>query len=152
GSAFADRWPEPSVVAAGTGGNYALRGGPAGLSDDDVRRYIKGFVEAPASFAPILSRACPGTAVWDRIIFSLASPPLPPAAPAGYEVRRLTADDGPAVAALSDETAWISKTWGGPAGLASSGMAWGAFAGERLVSVACSFFVGDVYEDIGVAT
>ncbi|MGI9148490.1 MAG: GNAT family N-acetyltransferase [Chloroflexota bacterium] len=37
-------------------------------------------------------------------------------------------------------------------GLAASGYAWGAFAYNQLVAAACSFFVGDRYEDIGVVT
>jgi predicted GNAT family acetyltransferase len=31
-------------------------------------------------------------------------------------------------------------------------MAWGAFVGERLVSVACIFFVGRQFEELGVVT
>jgi RimJ/RimL family protein N-acetyltransferase len=53
---------------------------------------------------------------------------------------------------LSPAADWIAKTWGGPAGLAAGGYAWGAFADRRLVSVACTFFVGDQYEEIGVVT
>jgi GNAT superfamily N-acetyltransferase len=67
-------------------------------------------------------------------------------------VRRLAAADGGSLAALGEETGWIANTWGGPAGLAASGMGWGAFAGPRLVAVACPFFVGAAYEDLGVAT
>jgi predicted GNAT family acetyltransferase len=36
--------------------------------------------------------------------------------------------------------------------LAASGYAWGAFRQGRLAAVACSFFVGVHYEDIGVLT
>lgn len=45
---------------------------------------------------------------------------------------------------------WISNTWGGPAGLATSGHARGAFVDGRLMSVACAFYVGERYEEIGV--
>ena len=47
---------------------------------------------------------------------------------------------------------WIAGTWDGGDGLAGSGHGWGAFVDGRLVSVASSFFVGQQYEDIGVAT
>jgi predicted GNAT family acetyltransferase len=53
---------------------------------------------------------------------------------------------------LSPQSFWIAKTWGGPAGLAASGAAWGAFVDGRLVSVACTFFMGERYEEIGVVT
>lgn len=46
-------------------------------------------------------------------------------------LRRLTGADVHHLANLSDESFWISKTWGGPAGLAASGYAWGAFAGDQ---------------------
>ncbi|MGH8908893.1 MAG: hypothetical protein ACRD0K_20970 [Egibacteraceae bacterium] len=64
-------------------------------------------------------------------------------------VRRLEPADAYHVWGLCPDVSWISGTWGGPAGLAASGHAWGAFAEGRLVSVACTFFVGHLYEDIG---
>jgi len=67
-------------------------------------------------------------------------------------LRRLTGADVHHLANLSDESFWISKTWGGPAGLAASGYAWGAFAGDQLAAVANVFFVGDTYEEIGIVT
>jgi predicted GNAT family acetyltransferase len=36
--------------------------------------------------------------------------------------------------------------------LATTGLAWGAFIKGRLASVACTFFLGDQYEEIGVVT
>jgi RimJ/RimL family protein N-acetyltransferase len=67
-------------------------------------------------------------------------------------VRRLGPGDAGALAGLGEETAWIADTWGGPGGLAASGTGWGAFSGRRLAAVACPFFVGAAYEDLGVAT
>lgn len=58
------------------------------------------------------------------------------------EVRALVAADTDAVARLSPEVEWITKTWGGPAGLASHGHAYGAFVGGQLVAVGCTFFMG----------
>lgn len=67
-------------------------------------------------------------------------------------MRRLTSNDVAYLDALTPSIAWISATWGGHAGLAASGVAWGAFADGRLVSVAASFFVGAAHEDIAVVT
>jgi predicted GNAT family acetyltransferase len=75
-----------------------------------------------------------------------------PVAPAAAVIRPLRPADAGQLAGLSPEVAWIAATWGGPAGLAASGHAWGAFRQGRLAAVACSFFVGVRYEDIGVVT
>jgi GNAT superfamily N-acetyltransferase len=153
GTCLADRWPDPRALVAQTGGNYTLAGDPGALDPGELRGRVAGFVEAPAPFEPLLVAAFGEVTEWERLIFTLEGPPGPvPAAGAGQPVRRLGAGDGAAVAALGDETSWIATTWGGPAGLAASGMGWGAFAGPRLVAVACPFFVGEAHEDLGVAT
>ena len=72
--------------------------------------------------------------------------------PIGVKIRKLQAVDAPALAGLSKESAWVTKTWGGAAGLADSGKAWGAFVQGNLVSVACTFFLGIQYEDLGIVT
>jgi RimJ/RimL family protein N-acetyltransferase len=56
------------------------------------------------------------------------------------------------LSALSEDIQWISKTWGGPAGLAGSGCAWAAFMDAKVASIACPFYFGDRYEDIGIVT
>jgi len=89
--------------------------------------------------------------VWDRLILALETPPRC-SLPTDRSVRRLTSADTHYLDRLSEEVIWVGKTWGGPSGLAASGTAWGAFAEGRLVSVACTFCVGDRYEDIGIAT
>jgi hypothetical protein len=153
GTCLADRWPDPRALVVQTGGSYTLAGDPGALDPGDLRGRVAGFVEAPAPFEPLLLAAFGEVAEWPRVILTLEGPPGPVPAPgAGHLLCRLGATDGDALAALSPETAWIANTWGGPAGLAASGMGWGAFAGERLVAVACPFFVGAVYEDLGVAT
>jgi GNAT superfamily N-acetyltransferase len=153
GTCLADRWPDPRALVVQTGGNYTLAGDPGALEPGDLRDRVAGFVEAPAPFVPLLRAAFGEVAEWPRVILTLEGPAGPAPAPgAGHLVRRLGAGDGDALAALSPETAWIADTWGGPAGLAAGGVGWGAFAGERLVAVACPFFVGAVYEDLGVAT
>ncbi len=72
--------------------------------------------------------------------------------PPGASIRRLQPGDEAAITGLSAEFAWIARTWGGPAGLAASHHGWGAFLNGQLVAIACSFHVGEHYEDIGVVT
>jgi RimJ/RimL family protein N-acetyltransferase len=75
-----------------------------------------------------------------------------PAAAGGGFVRRLEASDARHLRELSSESAWISKLWNGPEGLASSGYGWCAFVDGELAAVACTAFLGETYEDIGVVT
>ena len=139
-----DRWPAPRTVMAESGGNVALRGVPREVDG------LAGFVEAPPEWLPALRAIDPGTAVWPRVVAVLppeVATPSPVAA-----VRRLEAADAPALAALHPSITWIGATWGGATGLAASGRAWAAFDGGRPVSVACAFFVGRLFEDVGVVT
>jgi RimJ/RimL family protein N-acetyltransferase len=151
GRAWADCWPAPRALFVETAGNGSLLGDPSGLTAAQIHRVVHGFVEAPASFKPLLQEAFPDLVVWDRVIYALSAAPTY-ARPSGFMLRRLTGADGHSLATLSEESAWISKTWDGPAGLAASGYAWGAFAGDQLAAVANVFFVGDTYEEIGVVT
>jgi hypothetical protein len=151
GVCWVDRWPEPRVVLAETGGNLALVGDPGALTPGDLRPHLVGFVDAPAGFEPLLHATAPTLAVWPRVILELSGSPQP-VAPVDAVVRPLTCADADLVAEFSPEGAWIAATWGGPAGLAASGHAWGAFRQGRLAAVACSSFVGVHYEDIGVLT
>ena len=150
GTCLVDRWPDPRALLVETAGNYSLAGDPAALAAADLRD-VAGFVEAPPGFLPLLRATHPNLLLWDRVVHSLAGAARPAPAPRQL-VRRLGPGDAAGLDALGAETRWVSKTWGGPAGLAASGAAWGAFARDRLVSVACVFFVGDRYEEIGVGT
>jgi RimJ/RimL family protein N-acetyltransferase len=149
GQAWADRWPAPRALLVDVAGNYSLAGDPAALQPADLPP-LAGFVEAPAPFVPLLRAAFPDMIDWERIIYAL--PASAALAPRPAPVRRLGPADAAHLAGLSDEAEWVSKTWGGPAGLAASGYAWGAFVDGRLASVASPFFLGRQYEDIGVAT
>jgi hypothetical protein len=145
GRCLVDRWPDArTVVAQLPGGNAALRGSPRVIED------LAGLVEAPEDWLPALRETDPATAVWSRVIAVL--PPGAELPAPGAAVRRLTAGDAPALAGLHPSIAWIGETWGGLAGLARSGHAWAAFDGGVPVSVACSFFLGRRYADIGVVT
>jgi GNAT acetyltransferase len=153
GRLLADRWPAPGAVLAQVGPNYALRGDPHALTTSDlVRARVDGFVETPRAFEPLVRLAYRNVTEWSRVIFGLRSLTALSVKPQGARVRKLSESDGDAVASLSRGLAWIADTLGGPRALAGSDYAWGAFVDGRLVSVACSFFVGEQYEDIGVVT
>lgn len=151
GHGWADRWPNPRALLVETGHNYSLAGDPTVLTPTVLKPLISGFVEAPEPFVPLLQKTFPDTYEWGRVMFELPAQPNF-SWPADFPIRRLHAADAVQLQGLSEETDWINKTWGGPAGLAASGRAWGAFAGAQLVSVACPFFVGEGYEDIGIVT
>jgi GNAT superfamily N-acetyltransferase len=151
GTAWADRWPDPQALFVETAGNGSLAGDPTALTPVLIRPIVSGFVEAPRAFLPLLQEAFADLVVWERVIYTLPTVPTY-TQPNGFTIRRLTGADAHHLADLSQESFWISKTWGGPAGLAASGYAWGAFAGNQLAAVANVFFVGDRYEEIGVVT
>jgi hypothetical protein len=139
-------------VLAGVAGNYTLRGNSDGVDAHMLAPYLAGVVEAPDHLAPLLEAVSDQVVVWQRVLYRHPGRELPAAPFVATTVRRLDATDAGGLDQLSAESSWISKTWGGPAGLAASGMAWGAWVDARLVSVACTFFVGDECEEIGVAT
>ncbi len=150
GTAFVDRWPEPRVILASAGGNFSLWGDPAALRAGDLEGRVEGFVDAPREFEPVLREAFPGLHVWDRVMHALRSEP--PSLPVRDVVRRLGPEDDWRLWGLRTDTSWIAKTWGGPAGLAGSRRAFGAFVDGELASVAAPFFVGDRHVNIGVVT
>jgi GNAT superfamily N-acetyltransferase len=153
GRALADRWPDPRAVVVETAANYLLAGDPSAIDPHDLRDLPGGFVDAPEPFVPLLREAFGEVHEWPRMISVLDGPPLPgPALRPGQRVRRLGPADAAALAGLDAETAWISGTWGGPSGLAASGMGWGVLVDGRLAAVACPFFVGESHEDLGVVT
>jgi GNAT superfamily N-acetyltransferase len=151
GTCSADRWPDPRALVAGCGGNYALSGDPAALRPADLGG-ITGFLDAPERFAPLLLDAFGDLREWPRVVLTLDGPPARIAVPPAYDVRRLGPADAGRLDGLADDTRWISVSWGGAAGLAGSRSAWGAFDGARLAAVACPFFVGSAYVDLGVVT
>jgi GNAT superfamily N-acetyltransferase len=151
GAVLVDRWPEPALVVARTGDNMLLRGDP-----DVLRRTpgleVHGWVSAAAPFEPVLRTASERFTAWERMVFTLGESWPPPTEPVGPLARRLGAGDGSALEGMDPAITWIHASWPSAEALAASGHAWGAFAGGRLVAVACSFFVGARHEDIGVVT
>jgi GNAT superfamily N-acetyltransferase len=145
GSCRADRWPGPrTVLAELPGGNVALRGEPLVVAG------LTGLVEAPPEWLPALREVDPATGIWERVVAVLPGRVDVPGP--GAAVRPLTAADTATLETLDPSIAWIGETWGGLAGLAASGHAVAAFHDGRPVSVACSFYVGRRFEDIGVVT
>lgn len=151
GASFADRWPNPRTLLVNTAENYSLTGDSDALTPHDLKLRITGFVEAPERFVSLLRAAFPELKVWDRVVFELKTKPFFSISPKQL-IRRLEPADAFYLRGLPPEIHWIWNTWGGPERLAASGYAWGAFSGKRLVSIACSFFVGECFEDIGVVT
>jgi predicted GNAT family acetyltransferase len=110
-------------------------------------------VAAPPRFVPLLHATFSQVTRWERVVYVASHrPPASAPVPQPGSVRRLAPADTGAVRALHPTVAWIAKTWGGPAGLAASGHGWGAFCDGALVAVACTFFAGARYHELGVAT
>ncbi|MFI1148131.1 GNAT family N-acetyltransferase [Streptomyces sp. NPDC020817] len=151
---WADRPDRPRVLAVTCADHVLLRGDPSALAPDALARFADQYVEAPSRFWPALGSAFERVIPWERMLYvhqAQASACLP-RTPRGVTVRRLTPEDVPALAELHSENAWIHASWGGPSRLAASGHAWAAFAKGRILSVACTYFLGSAYEDIAVVT
>jgi RimJ/RimL family protein N-acetyltransferase len=151
GQVWADRSPSSRALLAEVAGNYQFYGDPGAFTPQEVAPLLKGFIDCPLEFEPLVRAACPDLVAWERVVYQLEDL-RPISTPAGVEIRRLEETDEPEIAELGPESAWVVKTWGGPGGAANSGMAWGAFVKGKLASIACPFFVGLQYEDLGVAT
>lgn len=149
GACWVDRWPEPRAVLASSADNYIFAGEVAAFPVAELRSRVRGYVEAPESFVPLLALSSVHCKPWPRVIFECRRKITPPTSNA---VRRLTLADAHHLWGLHSENAWITKTWGGPRELAASGYAFGAFINEQLVALACTFYLGAQYEDIGVIT
>jgi RimJ/RimL family protein N-acetyltransferase len=149
GRCWVDRPAAPAAVLVETAGNYRLSGAASAVDPASLRPLVNGFVSADHDVVPLLGTTFPGSVRVDRVIY--ASPSAEPGGSTHDSVRRLTPHDAGAVDQFGS-LRWVAKTWDGPTGLAGGGHAWGAFEGGRLVSVACSFFVGVRYEEIGVVT
>jgi RimJ/RimL family protein N-acetyltransferase len=154
GHAWVDRWPDVRTVIAETNYNYIMVGDPTALDRNVLAKTIAGFVAAPPSFVPLLESAFPNLLKWPRIIGLLPGVPVEPSVNAALniEVRRLSRADAEDLEMLSAESIWVVQTWGGGKALAQSGYGWGAWVDGTLASVACTFFLGNDFEDIGVVT
>jgi RimJ/RimL family protein N-acetyltransferase len=151
GRAWVDQWPEVQAVVVETNYNFLMLGNPSALDRDALRTHVAGFVAAPPTFVQMLETTYSDLVKWPRLIGFLPGPPAkPPSVQA--ELRRLRAEDAANLEMLSAESIWVAQTWGSGKELAQSGYGWGAWVSGVLASVACTFFLGDEYEDIGVVT
>ncbi|MFE5924003.1 GNAT family N-acetyltransferase, partial [Streptomyces sp. NPDC056468] len=150
---WADRPVQPRAVAASCAGYVVLRGSPEALTPEILAPLAGTRIDAPPRFLPALGAAFERLTPWDRMIWTWQAEPQPARVPLGVTVRRLEPADTNALAALGPDAAWISASWGGPLGLASSGHGWAAASRKgRILAVACTYFRGDEYEDVGVYT
>jgi RimJ/RimL family protein N-acetyltransferase len=151
GHAWVDRWPDVQCVVAETNNNYIMVGDANALDPKALSKTVAGFVAAPLAFVPLLEATFPTLVKWPRIIGMLPDAPIQqPEVDA--ELRRFQLDDANDLEMLSAESIWVANTWGGGKPLAHSGYGWGAWVDGVLASVACTFFLGNDFEDIGVVT
>ncbi|MFC5801866.1 GNAT family N-acetyltransferase [Streptomyces formicae] len=148
-----DRPDRPRAVAV-SAGNHALLRGEAGVLAQGALAPLTGHcIEAPARFLPAIGAAFQRVVPWERPVYvHRVVPVTSPCPPRGVTVRRLTADDAPALAALVSDAAWIHDSWGGPYALATSGLGVAAFHKEQILAVAGTYILGSAYEDIAVVT
>ncbi|MFG2194224.1 GNAT family N-acetyltransferase [Streptomyces sp. NPDC048639] len=149
---WVDRLLQPRVVAVTCAGHTVVRGDPRATGPEALAPLAHTYIDAPARFLPVLRAAFVSLVPWERMVSVQTEPARAVRPPGGAVVRRMTAGDGSAVADLDGDMAWIAASWGGPARLATSGHCWGAFRGEQLLSLACTYFLGGLYEDLAVAT
>ncbi|MCZ4610915.1 GNAT family N-acetyltransferase [Streptomyces sp. Lzd4kr] len=150
---WADRPVQPRVIAASCAGYVVLRGTPDCLTPGVLAPLAGTRVDAPARFLPALGATFERLTPWERMIWTLQAEPQPSTVPLGVTVRRLEPADTDALNALGPDAAWISASWGGPLGLASSGHGWAAVSRRgRILAVACTYFRGSRYEDVAVFT
>ncbi|MFE3523395.1 GNAT family N-acetyltransferase [Streptomyces sp. NPDC059161] len=152
GRLWADRAVRPRTVAVAGAGHVLLCGDPGALDPAALAPLANRYVLAPVRFLPVLGAAFDRVVPWERMVYVRREEPAEPRAPRGVTVRRITTADATALATIDPESRWIHASWGGPAGLANSGHAWGAFHRGDLLAVACTYFLGSRYEDIAVVT
>jgi GNAT superfamily N-acetyltransferase len=154
GLCWVDRWPDPRALLINNAFDYFLAGELHVLRRVDLL-HINGWVQtADESFVEILQKWLTPCTPDDRVVLELSDrrEPISPSPPEHHAIRRLSSGDDVNLDKLSPAVGWIHNSWGGAAGLAASGYAFGAFVDGRLVSVACPFHIGQRYEDIGVVT
>ncbi|MFJ2766522.1 GNAT family N-acetyltransferase [Streptomyces sp. NPDC087300] len=156
GDWWADHALTPRVAAVSCAGHVLLGGDPHSLTPGLLAPFARSRVEAPVRFLPVLGAAFDRLVPVERMVYVHREPVAAPRPPRGVIVRRLAPRDADALTeltSLTDDSAWIHHSWGGPSGLAASGHGWAAFdRAGRVAAVACGYFVGDAYEDVAVLT
>ncbi|MFI1252892.1 GNAT family N-acetyltransferase [Streptomyces netropsis] len=150
---WADRPLEPRAGAVSCAGYAVLGGDPGAVAPETLAPLAHSYFAAPDGFLPVLGAAFERIVPWERMIWVQDDPEHDtPLSFPDVTVRRLTGRDTSAVRELGPDLAWITESWGGPCRLAASDHCWGAFRDGRLLSLACTYFLGERYEDIAVAT
>jgi GNAT superfamily N-acetyltransferase len=152
GSVTVDRWPDPLISLVRVGDNVLLRGAVDAVTTDQLAAHVTGWVDASREAGPALHATSERFVAWERLILALDDDPPNVPTPPGFVVRRLVRGDEEALRALDPDLAWVISTWPSIRRLLDEQMAWGAFDGGTLVSVACTFFCGRRHEDLGVVT
>ncbi|MFD6249105.1 GNAT family N-acetyltransferase [Streptomyces roseolus] len=152
GTWWTDHPVHPRVIAVTSGRHALLAGDPTVLAPSDLAPLAGHCVEASPRFLPVLAAAFDLLHPWDRMLYVHRAEAAATRIPHGTTVRRLRAEDGPALAAAGTPLGRPFATWGGPEGLARSGHGWAAFRKDRILAVACSRFTGSRYEDVACAT
>ncbi|MEV0322519.1 GNAT family N-acetyltransferase [Streptomyces sp. NPDC050658] len=150
---WADRVEQPRTLAVSCAGHVLLRGATDGLTPEDLAPFADSHIDAPDRFLPLLGAAFTRLTPTERMVWTLQSPPTPGTPPRGVRVRRIEPADTDALQALGPDSAWITTSWGGPAGLAASGHGW--IATDRtgtVLAIACTYFRGSRHEDVAVLT
>ncbi|MEU0395703.1 hypothetical protein ABZ208_23540 [Streptomyces sp. NPDC006208] len=117
---WADRAVGPRVMAVSCAEHVLLRGDPQALPTTSLAPFASSYIEASARFVPSLSAAFTRLDPWERMLYVRQTAPVRTRHARGVTVRRLAAEDAPALAALRSEASWIHATWGGPLALADS--------------------------------
>ncbi|GAA3903713.1 hypothetical protein GCM10022244_12380 [Streptomyces gulbargensis] len=152
GTWWTDRAVRPRAIAVTNGRHALLAGDPTALAPADLAPLAGHCVEASARFLPVLAAAFDLMHPWDRMLYVQRADAAVAPVPRGTTVRRLHAEDGPALASAGLTLGVDFTTWGGPEGLARSGHGWAAFRKNRVLAVAWSRFAGSRYEDVACAT
>ena len=149
GACWVDRWPAPQAVLVKISVNHTLVGDVHAVTSSDLQPHINGYVETSETFLPLLRATFADVHLTPRIVL-VQTGAAREVQSLDYPLRRLVAADTSHLESLDPKLAWICKSWGGPYGLASSGCSWGIFVDDQLAAVACTFFLGKTYEDIGI--
>ncbi|MFI9723697.1 GNAT family N-acetyltransferase [Streptomyces sp. NPDC052396] len=150
---WADRPTAARAGAVECAGHVLLGGDPQAVDPAGLAPLAHRYFAAPDRFLPVLGAAFERITPWERMIWTHPGAPAPARRPGrGMTIRRLTAADAAAVAALGPDFRRLGGSWGGAAAPAGSGSAHGAFRRGRLLSLAVTHFLGERYADIAVAT
>ncbi|MCX4457983.1 GNAT family N-acetyltransferase [Streptomyces sp. NBC_01340] len=153
GQWWADRAVHPRTVAIRCADHALLRGDPDALTTGDLTPLADCYIDAPDRFLPALATTFDQVTPWERMVYvQRTTPSSTPRLPWGVTVRRLAPEHAPALAELGTDAAWIHGTWGGPTALAASGLGWAAFHKDRVLAIACAYFLSSTYEDIACVT